>query len=130
MLGGSYLVYRYARPAESQKKLVNSDQVSAAATSASVSPPSMETTAPVVTSAGPPTETTAASGPAVASTNKSTQYAAGSLAAQPTLAPILHTARTGRDRGDLILQIAASEEAWVAISADGKTTLQRILQPR
>lgn len=30
---------------------------------------------------------------------------------------------------ELVLQVAATERAWVAVDADGKTTLQRILNP-
>lgn len=31
--------------------------------------------------------------------------------------------------GDLVLQVAATERAWMAIDADGKTVLQRVLNP-
>jgi cytoskeleton protein RodZ len=31
--------------------------------------------------------------------------------------------------GDLVLQIAATERAWVAVDADGKTVFQRVLNP-
>jgi cytoskeleton protein RodZ len=31
--------------------------------------------------------------------------------------------------GDLVLQVAATERAWVAIDSDGKTVLQRVLNP-
>ena len=30
---------------------------------------------------------------------------------------------------DLVLQVAATERAWVAVDADGKTVLQRVLNP-
>jgi hypothetical protein len=30
---------------------------------------------------------------------------------------------------DLVLQLAATERAWVAVDADGKTLLQRVLNP-
>ncbi|HEY6292874.1 MAG TPA: RodZ domain-containing protein [Terriglobia bacterium] len=32
--------------------------------------------------------------------------------------------------GDLVLQVATSEEVWMAVSADGKTLMQRLLPPR
>jgi hypothetical protein len=31
--------------------------------------------------------------------------------------------------GGLVLQVAATERAWVAVDADGKTVLQRVLNP-
>ena len=31
--------------------------------------------------------------------------------------------------GDLVLQLAATERAWVAVDADGKTVFQRVLNP-
>ena len=31
--------------------------------------------------------------------------------------------------GGLVLQIAATERSWVAVDADGKTDLQRVLNP-
>ena len=30
----------------------------------------------------------------------------------------------------MVLQVAATEKTWVAIEADGKTTLQRVLNPQ
>ena len=30
---------------------------------------------------------------------------------------------------DLVLQVAATDPAWVAVDADGKTVLQRVLNP-
>jgi len=30
---------------------------------------------------------------------------------------------------DLVLQVAATDRAWVAVDADGKTVLQRVLNP-
>jgi len=32
-------------------------------------------------------------------------------------------------RGDLVLQVAASQRTWVAVDADGKTVLQKVLNP-
>jgi hypothetical protein len=31
---------------------------------------------------------------------------------------------------ELVLQVAATERVWVAVDADGKTALQRVLNPR
>lgn len=32
-------------------------------------------------------------------------------------------------QGELVLQVAATERAWVSVKADGKTVLQRVLNP-
>ena len=37
-------------------------------------------------------------------------------------------AKLGADT-DLVLQVAATDRAWVAVDADGKTVLQRVLNP-
>ena len=46
------------------------------------------------------------------------------------------SAQTGKPPGaklpadtDLVLQVAATDRAWVAVDADGKTVLQRVLNP-
>ncbi len=50
-------------------------------------------------------------------------------AASPQSGPGLMAAK-GADAGNnLVLQVAATEESWVAIDADGKTVLQRVLSP-
>ncbi len=45
----------------------------------------------------------------------------------PQTAPPAGT-KTGAD-SDLVLQVAATDRAWVAVDADGKTVLQRVLNP-
>jgi cytoskeleton protein RodZ len=50
------------------------------------------------------------------------QPATGRLAVTETNPPVI-------GEGDLLLQLAATERAWVAVEADGKTILQRILNP-
>ncbi|MDE3178406.1 MAG: helix-turn-helix domain-containing protein [Acidobacteriota bacterium] len=55
-------------------------------------------------------------------------------AAQPSnssaLAPAASTAAANAStQGELVLQVAATERAWVSVKADGKTVLERVLNP-
>jgi cytoskeleton protein RodZ len=124
MLGGSYLLYRYTRPAsEIQGRVINPGGVSD--TSASPAPQSHEATSPP---AGPPaptaTKVSSARGAASATQPAREATTASSSQTNPT-AP-----KTSKAQADLILQVAATEQAWVAVTADGRTTFQRILNPR
>jgi cytoskeleton protein RodZ len=133
MLAGSYLLYRYSRSGgETQGKVISGGGVSAAP--APVPSQATEvTTAPVELT--PVTATDSKNGASVSTgigagtapenrtTHRGTAVPAGRLS--PAAA-----ARTPAAQNDLILQVAATEQAWVAVSADGKTTFQRILNPR
>jgi cytoskeleton protein RodZ len=116
MLGGSYLLYRYSRrSADLQGKMMNPDRVSAAPSSGASS--SGDGPAPAL-----------GSGSASAATATANPTGAGTAAAsQPGQAP--PAGKTPEADTELILQVAATEQAWVAVDADGKTTFQRILNP-
>jgi len=67
---------------------------------------------------------------AAATPNPQGGLAAGVTPTAPTSPP------TGNPPGtkpaadsDMVLQVAATERAWVAVDADGKTVLQRVLNP-
>jgi transcriptional regulator with XRE-family HTH domain len=75
----------------------------------STSPPGGATTASGTLQGGPPSPGAKANPP-----NQSTT-------SQPTSAAEAHT--------DLVLQVAATERTWVAVDADGKTVLQKVLNP-
>jgi cytoskeleton protein RodZ len=78
-------------------------------TATSASPAAGGATAPGPPQGGPPSPEAKAK-PA----NPSATSEAASVVAAPT---------------DLVLQVAATERAWVAVDADGKTVLQRVLSP-
>jgi cytoskeleton protein RodZ len=78
-------------------------------TATSASPAAGAATAPGTPQAGPPSPGSKAN-PA----NQSATSEAASTVAAPT---------------DLVLQVAATERAWVAVDADGKTVLQKVLSP-
>jgi hypothetical protein len=62
---------------------------------------------------------------ASASTPPAIQNAAPQSAAVPVKPP---GTKFAQDSG-LVLQVAATERAWIAVDADGKTVLQRVLNP-
>ena len=126
LLGGGFLLYRYARtssePAASAPTIAppatppppaatttsgatpNQGADSQAATVHGAAPPGPES-APAGTKATPPAGTAAVSGAGAA-------------------APAIPQPEEG-----LVLQVAATERVWIAIEADHKTALQRVLNP-
>jgi hypothetical protein len=96
-----------AAPAQPSAPAQPENNPSLSATSAS--PTAGATTAPGTLQGGPPSPGAKANPP-----NQSvTSEAASAVAA--------HT--------DLVLQVAATERVWVAVDADGKTVLQKVLNP-
>jgi cytoskeleton protein RodZ len=119
MLGGSYLLYRYSRPAaEAQGRITNSSQVSAAPPLSA--PESNQASSP----AAEPGDFPAAGATETGSRTGSAPDPSAS--ANPSKSPV----KPPDSSGDLVLQVAATEQAWVAVSADGKTSFQRILNSR
>jgi len=75
----------------------------------SASPPGGATTAPGTAQGAPPSPSPKANPP----NQSTTSQAAGAVEAH----------------ADLVLQVAATERTWVAVDADGKTVLQKVLDP-
>lgn len=150
-----YLLFRYSRraaeaPAPPLPAVVTTTPP-AAAPAAPVTPPaatSADTTAgalgtplapgaqaapsaapPAVGTPGMPPAATPSTTPAGVA-NPKDQPAAGSNPPAPSAPPAAtaQNIKPGAD-GDLVLQVAATERAWVGIDADGKTVLQRVLNP-
>ncbi len=110
LVGGGYGIFRYSRrAAEPAQKVPTPAQVSPAAPSAA---PAGEVPAPAPApeSAQPLAERSTASSPTAASPGPAT----------PGIAEA---------EGGLVLQVAATERAWVAVDVDGKTVLQQVLNP-
>jgi cytoskeleton protein RodZ len=84
---------------------------------------------PAVGTPGMPPAATPSTTPASVA-NPKDQPAAGSNPPAPSAPPAAtaQNIKPGAD-GDLVLQVAATERAWVGIDADGKTVLQRVLNP-
>lgn len=125
MLGGSYLLYRYSRPTtEIQGKVINPDRVSAAPPSAPALQPEEPPSSPAGFTASPATP-----GPDSRTGAASAAQSSTAASASPPN-QFASVTRTAGARADLTLQVAATEQAWVAVSTDGKTAFQRILNPR
>jgi cytoskeleton protein RodZ len=146
LLVGGYLLFRYAARATESS---TSPPPAAAAVPQLANPPAAEapsnpgdTTA--VPGANPPAGAVApgAPGGATATPGGTTPTAPGSTTAPPAgptpspnsaASPAQQTANPPTTNpsadNELVLQVAATERAWVAVDADGKTVLQRVLNP-
>jgi cytoskeleton protein RodZ len=116
MFGGGYELYRYSRRASEIPV---------------PPPPSVAVTpAPVNPAATPPAtpDPNAPAGETNPAANSVTPAAGGVTTGQPNPANA-PAAGVKQDTG-LQLQVAATERAWVAVDADGKTAFQRVLNPQ
>ena len=125
LLGGAYWLFRYShRTTESLGTVPNSNPLGATPTPAGTQPPSTTQSATTTgVPSGSPAGTVAgqtSAGPAAQDASKSSQVAAVSTPAVPKISE--------SDPG-LTLQVAATEQVWVAVEADGATVLQRLLKP-
>lgn len=133
MLGGGYLLFRYSRRvAEVPVRQTYPEPVAAAPAPAPGVTTSPSSSSSTPTPAAPPNpEGTAASGTSTASPTVNPPG--------PSPGPTESPSQTGgtatppgqpaeKDSG-LLLQVAATERAWVGIEADGKTVLQGVLKP-
>jgi cytoskeletal protein RodZ len=125
MLLGGYVLYRYSRLPTGVQERVTNPAAASAAPSFTPSPSENTTNVPaapaVPSGSGPEVQS------ASASPTQTPQAQTNPSAIHPGTPP---SPRTGQGQSDLVLQVAATEQAWVAVSADGKTAFQRILNPR
>jgi cytoskeletal protein RodZ len=136
LLASGYVLFRHSRRVMEQQSSV--PLVTAPSTTAPGANPPL-TAAPVQTSTpaqpenNPSLSATSASPTAGAATAPGTLQGGApspgakanppnqSVTSEATSAVVAHT--------DLILQVAATERVWVAVDADGKTVLQKVLNP-
>jgi cytoskeleton protein RodZ len=117
LVGGGYGIFRYSRRALTRSASVPTPaQVSPVAPAGEVSAP-----APAPESAPPLGERSTATSPSPGAPAVATSPASAS--SEPT------TPGISEAEGGLVLQVAATEHAWVAVDVDGKTVLQRVLNP-
>lgn len=157
LLVGGYVLYRYSprateAPVPPPPVPVATPQPSASAPPTAPAPTNSgeSVTAPggnpvkgeaapgtVTSAAGAPSTTTAPGGaapntmtpPSTAPNSQGTPPAGVPPATQPgPPTESLSVTKSAAD-ADLVLQVAATERAWVAVDADGKTVLQRVLNP-
>jgi cytoskeleton protein RodZ len=136
LLAGGYALFRYSRRIMEQQR--SAPTVVPPSTPASgTNPPT--NAAPVQPSAAAPPE----GNPALAATSASPAAGAataprtpqgrpaspGVKANPPSPSATSEAASAVAVPGELVLQVAATERAWVAVDADGKTVLQRVLNP-
>ncbi len=127
MLAGAYFLFRYAHTAPEQRaNSLNPAPGSTAPPSAvpqhpaPTGPAAMSTTGMKEPAAKGSTVSTSPGTPAL-------QDVEGSPGSRTASAP--STPKLGDEDGGLVLQVAATEKAWIAVDADGKTTRQRVFAP-
>ncbi len=124
LLGAGYLLFRYSYSAPEQRGDV---------TNPVPSPSKTQPAAPQQQASTPPGQALGTSGnepaPASATGPTGSSSAPDAAAARRGRSSALPVSPKPAGDNELVLQVAATERAWVAVDADGKTTLQRILNP-
>jgi len=125
LVGGGYLLYRSAHRAPLPGSGVTGPPP-APTPAAPPSPPPQATSAPAAapSSISPAAERSAAPTQGVGGSGALTGPSAALSAAPDSGALSVAPAE-----GGLVLQVAATERAWVAVDADSRTVLQRVLNP-
>jgi len=121
LVGGGYLLYRSGHRASLPGSGVSTRSPATTPAAAPGRPPQATSTPAAAPSPIPPAaERSAAAAQGVAG--------AGALTV-PSAAPDSGALSVAPAEGGLVLQVAATERAWVAVDADGRTVLQRVLNP-
>lgn len=139
LLAGGYALFRYSRRAVESPVNVSSASrtappASSASQQASTAPAVPTTTSPTPSQPALPAAGTT-SQPATPPAPEAAQGTANPKPQDASKSPPLATpgapsgGKAGEADSNLVLQVAASEQTWVAVDADGKTVLQRILKP-
>lgn len=123
LLAGGYGLFHYSQRAAEVPGTLNRPAPVTPSPAATVTPSAAESAAPVA-SGGP------SSAPSSAAAPGPTAGAPGQLPPAATSAPprTAPGSATGTP-GMLMLQVAATERSWVALETDGRTVLQRVLNP-
>src|SRR5208337_2258273 len=146
LLAGGYALFRYSRRIMEQQS--STPMVIAPSTTAgSTNPPTitspgtnpsptaapLQSSAPVQPENNPSLSAPSASpsaGPATApGTLEGGPPSPGAKANPPNQSPTSEATSAVAAHTDLVLQVAATERAWVAVDADGKTVLQKVVNP-
>ncbi|MGD0227074.1 MAG: helix-turn-helix domain-containing protein [Terriglobia bacterium] len=134
LLVGSYMLFRYSQraleaPAPSPPPVVVAPKPAPPPPQPA---PLASGNAAALPGVNPATSEVTPSAPTAPAAPSSPQHgpAAGVNPAAPTTPQTAVPAATKPAAdGDLVLQLAATDRAWVAVDADGKTVLQRVLNP-
>jgi cytoskeleton protein RodZ len=112
VIAGGYAYYHFERR-----------QVKARPSAAQTVPPPASATSPATTPSQPAEFSTAPGGAAAAASGQP-----GAANASQAV-PVAATASSSGAANGLVLQVAATEESWVAVECDGKPATQRTMQP-
>jgi cytoskeleton protein RodZ len=128
VLAGGYALYRYSsRANDLQGTHASPSRLTVAPTQVTSSPQQSTPPAATGTTAAAPSVT----GPNTVEGSANSNRQDGSKLAQPT--PTTTQTPTGANGAEpgsaLTLQVAATEQTWLAVDADGKTVMQRVLKP-
>ena len=136
LLVGGYVLFRYSRRVMEQQRstpMVIPPSTPAPGTNPSTNAAPVQPSTPALPEGNPSLTATSASPAAGAATVPATpQGGPPSPAAQENPANQNATPEAGSAvaaPNELVLQVAATERAWVAVDADGKTVLQKVLNP-
>jgi len=133
LLAGSYVLYRYSQRALEAPIPSASPEVATPKPAAPSPQPAPPASGAVSALPGVNPATGEVTPPTTAPQSAAAKPVAGTPASVST-APPLSTPPTPPEattpgNGELVLQVAATDRAWVAVDADGKTVLQRVLNP-
>jgi len=123
MLSSGYALFHYSRRTASMPENVPGP--------ARVSPGPAEVQAPPVETKSPApaaASTTPATG-TIPGATPGTSQAPDTVTTLPGQAGAAPEAKAAGPASGLVLQVAATDRAWVAVDADGKTAMQRVLNP-
>ena len=126
-LSGGYAIFRYShRTNETQEKIPSSSQLPAVPPAATAQP--LQSTAPYSPSTSDPT-TVPEAGADAARGSRNPNPLDESKPPQVAGASTATSANGAESAMALTLQVATTEQTWVAVDADGKTALQGVLKP-
>jgi cytoskeleton protein RodZ len=136
LLAGGYGLFRYSRRIREQQRstpMVIPPTAPAPATNPPIGAAPVQPFAAALPESHPALTATSASPAAGAATAPGTLHGGPSsprAKANPTNPSATSAAALGvAAPADLVLQVAATERVWVAVEADGKTVLQKVLNP-
>jgi cytoskeleton protein RodZ len=146
LLASGYALFRYSRrimeqpsgtsmvtPPSTRAGGTNSPAITLPATNLPPTAAPGQPSAPAQPGSNPSLSTTAASstaGPTTAhATPQGGTLSPSAKATPPTQSTTSEATSAVEAHTDLVLQVAATERTWVAVDADGKTVLQKVLNP-
>jgi hypothetical protein len=136
LLASGYALFRHSRRIMEQRSstpMVLPPSAPALGTNPPTKAAPVQPSTPALPESNPSLTATSASPAAGAATAPGTPpggpASPGAEANPATQSATLETANAVAAHIDLVLQVAATERAWVAVDADGKTVLQKVLNP-